>query len=122
VVVLVGEPTADRSCPADVLDLPTGYCSVTPCTRIPDDWEIRLTDLDPSELFVLVAPIDADRGRFYCFTRLQRGSVAVLPIATSPEAACLTAPPGSADVPLPPPPGSVDVIAPPPLSSTDIGG
>jgi hypothetical protein len=124
----VGEAVGATTCSADIITLPAGHCSATPCAEIPDDWEVRqLPGVLPEQFFVVVTPsadLDGTFGvaRFYCVVTGVRQVVQVLPADTPTEAACPAEPfdpTGTADIPLPPL-GSTDIPLPLPPVSADI--
>lgn len=120
-VIAVGEPPEASTCAQEVLDLPYGFCSTSPCSLIPADWDIRLQPgLPPDSLLLLVAPVDAKTARLYCYRNLIADAVKQGPIGTPIEQVC----PGSGgasgnsvDLPFIPPPSNDLETFPPNLSS-----
>ncbi len=125
-VISVGEPPEASTCANDVIDLPFRYCSVTACSQIPPDWDIRLQPgVPPDALFLLVTPVDSNNARLYCYRNLITDPPKIAAIGTTIEQACPTAPNAgstgnSTDIPYVPPPVSVDLPPIPPSPSAEL--
>ena len=120
--VQVAEPAANATCSEKILDLPTGYCSTTPCTSVPADWKVvQQAGVTPQVTVLVIAPMGASTGQFLCIKDSVAQNKQILPLATSIEQACASATSGSieipyvpiatSDIPYVPPPASVDIPA-----------
>lgn len=115
--VSVGEPAAGSSCTGDVVDLPYGYCSVTECTEVPADWQIRTrSGVQPQVMLLIVAPNTASTAEYVCVENLVPQPKQILLSTTTIEQACpANGTEGSIDLPYVPPDTS-DIYVPPPAS------
>lgn len=124
VTLLVGEPAGGSSCTSDVLDMPVGSCSKSPCREVPADWRIDTLASVPREaLMMVVAPVPtSSTAEFVCVVDLVPQPKQILPITTTIALACPTGassnsvdipyvPPATSDIPYVPPPASVDLPA-----------
>lgn len=125
--LLVGQPADGSSCTGDVLDMPSGSCSVDPCAEVPADWRIdTMPGVVAEALMMVVAPtsasVSADTAQFICVVDLVPQPKQILPDTATIEQACPAGissnsidipyvPPGTSDIPYVPPPASVDIPA-----------
>ena len=121
--LLVGEPAGGSSCTSDVLDMPLGSCSASPCGEVPADWRFdTLAGTPPEALMMIVAPVSSSTAEFVCVVDLVPQPKQILLVTTTIEQACPTGvssdsidipdvPPDTSDIPYVPPPASVDLPA-----------
>jgi hypothetical protein len=124
VTLLVGEPEGGSSCTTDVLDMPLGACSKTPCAEVPEDWRFEtLAGTPPQALLMVVAPASTTTSEFVCVVDLVPQPKQILADDATIEEVCPAAatvdssdippyvPPDTSDIPYVPPPVSVDLPA-----------
>ena len=122
-VIEVGEPMVGEACREDLVTLPIGWCAKATCTKVPDNWDIRLRAGTPADLLlVLVTPTDAHSAGFYCFRNLTIAPVQFLPIDSTIDRACpAVTPSNSVDIPYVPP-ATADIPYVPPATLDIPGG